>query len=114
MEERAPFMKSGKETNQRQDSIRAQTARALLNLTNREWSAIVDADPHAIEERERDLIRIARALVILLPRPNRQAEWLRVPNRGATFDGMSALKLIQGDVDALKFVRLYLEAELER
>ena len=60
------------------------------------------------------LFGIDGALQALLPVPGRAHEWLRKPNRAPLFAGGTALaRMLSGDVEDLKQVRAYLDAELQ-
>jgi hypothetical protein len=89
-------------------------AQGLLGLTSPDWDQIVGDDPAATECRTNDLVRIARALAILIPRADGPAGWLRAPNQAPLFGGLTALDLIHSEPQALEQVRTYLEAELQR
>ena len=68
-------------------------------------------DRHVLE-RLSYLFGIHAALQILLPLPQRAAQWLRKPNTAALFAGTSALeRMLGGQVADLFVVRQYLDAE---
>ena len=68
-------------------------------------------DRHVLE-RLSYLFGIHAALQILLPLPQRAAQWLRKPNAAALFGGNSALaRMLGGQVADLFVVRQYLDAE---
>ena len=94
--------------------IQQRVACKLLDLSEEEFRQIARMDPAAETQRSYDVIRIARALAILLPHPRRPAEWMRAENSGPIFKNQSALELIETEVGALEAVRRYLEAELYR
>ena len=68
-------------------------------------------DRHVLE-RLSYLFGIHAALQILLPLPQRAAQWLRKPNTAALFGDTSALeRMLGGQVADLFVVRQYLDAE---
>lgn len=68
-------------------------------------------DRHVLE-RLSYLFGIYAALQILLPVPERAAQWLRKPNTAPLFGGKSALdRMLGGQVGDLFVVRLYLDAQ---
>jgi hypothetical protein len=93
------------------DPIRG--ARDLLQLSDAELSALVAA-PNAGAGllQTDDLIRIARALAILIPHPQGPSGWMRSPNSHTLFAGASALDLLLGDPSQLANLRQYLESQL--
>lgn len=96
------------------NSTRKQVACRLLGLSEEDFWEIVRLDPAAEVQRTCDLIRIARALAILLPSKNGPADWLRAPNSASLFVGASAIDVIRCRVEALHLTRQYLEAEVYR
>ena len=68
-------------------------------------------DRHVLE-RLSYLFGIHAALQILLPQPERAAQWLRKPNEAPLFGGASALsRMLGGQVADLYVVRQYLDAQ---
>ncbi len=68
-------------------------------------------DRHVLE-RLSYLFGIHAALQILLPLPERAAQWLRKPNQAPLFAGRPALeRMLGGQVADLFVVRQYLDAE---
>lgn len=68
-------------------------------------------DRHVLE-RLSYLFGIYAALQILLPVPERAAQWLRKPNAAPLFGGKSALeRMLGGQVADLFVVRQYLDAQ---
>lgn len=64
-------------------------------------------------QRISHILAIFRAIGILIPDRNIAAAWVKQPNAAPTFDGRTALDLMaDGDLENLKTVRQYLEAEL--
>jgi Protein of unknown function (DUF2384) len=60
------------------------------------------------------LFGIYTALQALLPVPGRAHEWLSKPNRAPLLAGSPALaRMLSGEVEDLKRVRDYLDAELQ-
>lgn len=65
-------------------------------------------------QRISHILAIFRAIGILIPDPDIAAAWVKQPNAAATFDGRTALDLMaDGDLEKLKTVRQYVEAELQ-
>lgn len=93
-------------------AVSIDTACALLEISREQFDGIVNMAPAFASQRELDLIKIARALVILLPLPGRQGRWLRAPNSAPLYRGATALSVIESDVDALQLTRQYLEANI--
>ena len=94
------------------DRIQQRVACKLLNLSEAEFREIVRMDPGAESQRTNDVIRIARALAILMPVQNGPADWMRAPNSAPIYRGRSALALIRSEVHFLAISRQYLEAQL--
>ena len=68
-------------------------------------------DRHVLE-RLSYLFGIHAALQILLPQPERAAQWLRRPNEAPLFGGAPALsRMLGGQVADLYVVRQYLDAQ---
>lgn len=93
----------------RGDPIRG--AKDLLRLTPSEFEAIIGNDPLDAPDRRLDLIRVARALAILLPRADGPAAWIRSANSSPLFGGRSAIDLLADGGEGLQRVRQYLEAQ---
>ena len=90
----------------------------LLNVTRATWFQWQQGRAVTLEEAVRlrlsYLFGIDSALQALLPVPGRAHEWLRKPNRAPLFGGGTALaRMLSGDVEDLKQVRAYLDAELQ-
>ena len=60
------------------------------------------------------ILGIFRAIGTLIPDRDIAAAWVKQPNAAATFDNRTALDLMaEGDLENLKMVRQYLDAELQ-
>ena len=65
-------------------------------------------------QRISHILAIFRAIGTLIPDRDIAAAWVKQPNAAATFDDRTALDLMaDGDLENLKMVRQYLEAELQ-
>lgn len=100
--------------NEREREVRESAARKILRLDSQRFDRIVNSRPDAMEQRRSDLLRIARALAILVPRSDGPASWIRARNSANIFQGKSAIELLESDPSALKRIRCYLEAEIHR
>jgi hypothetical protein len=97
-------------------SLSTQEQMSLLGLgrtTLYQWrqGRFTALDRHVLE-RLSYLFGIYAALQILLPVPERAAQWLRKPNSAPLFGGASALaRMLGGQVADLFVVRQYLDAQ---
>jgi hypothetical protein len=90
---------------------------SLLSVTRASWYQWQQDRPVKLDEAGRErlsyLLGIYAALRLLLPVPERAHERLRKPNRAPLFSGSSAMaRMRAGDIDDLKRVRAYLDAQL--
>ena len=80
----------------------------------RDWKA--GKGPELVEEtilRISYVLGIFKAINTLLPIPERADAWISKPNKAPIFGGQSALdRMTNGDLEDLKVVRQYLDAEL--
>ena len=81
-----------------------------LELTEEERRLVIGNDPDAASLRMRELVRIGSALITLLPAEGRAAQWLRAPNDWLN-GGIAADVLFSSDIDGLRRLRQYLEAQ---
>lgn len=92
-------------------AILGQPDRAAL----RAWKA--GSGPEPGEDtilRISHILAIFRAIGTLIPDRDIAAAWVKQPNAAATFDDRTALDLMaDGDLENLKMVRQYLDAELQ-
>ena len=79
-----------------------------------QFERIVFSWPDADGQRREDLIRIAKALMILLPRSDGPSAWFHAANSSEICRGKSAIEVVQTDRDGLRLIRGYLEAEIHR
>ena len=90
----------------------------LLGLevgTYRAWSNDPTRAILAPEQRERAsyLLGIYKALVILLPLPDRPRHWLHHPNQGALYQGTPPIARMRQGLEGLQAVRRHLDAECQ-
>ena len=72
-----------------------------------------EATPAHVLERLAILLDIYAAIHTLLPEEGRANSWMRSPNRGAPFQGSTALEfMLKGGLQGLHEVRDYLQGEV--